>query len=222
MRCRLLACSRILARNQNLRFQSSGRGSSDSKCISPDTVWIANSPNPLQLTKNTTTPPTYTLTAPHTYAAPGTYYGTVSVTDQFGGAVSETFTITVRKTAQQVRFTSLPDRNYGDAPFAVTASGGPSGLPVTFAVSGDATVCSLSSPVIDRRGYHRGRHAPEGRAPVRLRRARRRAPTTRRRPPSGDPSIFVRSPPCHGLEREHDLRRDRARDYPELRPLRLL
>ena len=39
-----------------------GDGSSDSKCISPDTVFIANSPNPLQLTKNTTTP----LTAPHT------------------------------------------------------------------------------------------------------------------------------------------------------------
>ena len=70
------------------------------------------------------------------------------MTDQFGGADSETFTVTVRKTAQQVRFTnSAPDQGYGDFPFTAQATGGASGMPVTFALTGDASVCSLVNPV---------------------------------------------------------------------------
>ena len=141
-----------------------GDGSTDSKCISPDAPCIANSANPLELAKNNTVAPSYRFTAPHTYAAPGTYYGTVSVADQFGGADSETFTITVRKTAQQVRFTnSAQEQVYGDFPFTAQATGGASGMPVTFAVTGDASVCSLVNPKTSGANAIVGVIDPEGR-----------------------------------------------------------
>ncbi|MEO7273193.1 MAG: hypothetical protein ABIX28_24135 [Vicinamibacterales bacterium] len=72
-------------------------------------------------------------------------YGTVTVTDQLGGADVETFVITMRRFQQQIRFTALPDVTYGQAPYFFVATGGASGQPVVFAVTGTPAVCSIES-----------------------------------------------------------------------------
>src|SRR5205807_8404423 len=46
---------------------------------------------------------------------------------------------TVAKAIQAITFAALPDRTLGDLPFTVTASGGRSSNPVTFAASGNCT-----------------------------------------------------------------------------------
>ncbi|HWS90011.1 MAG TPA: aryl-sulfate sulfotransferase [Pyrinomonadaceae bacterium] len=55
--------------------------------------------------------------------------------------VSRTFTID--KVGQTITFGALADKTYGDAPFTLSATGGESGNPVTFA-SQTPTVCSVS------------------------------------------------------------------------------
>jgi hypothetical protein len=85
----------------------------------------------------------FTLSGSHTYAKPGVYSGTVQVSDQGGGTDSETFTETIHG-SQSISFPAIPTHTYGDAPFAILATGGGSGQPVTFAVTGDSSVCTVS------------------------------------------------------------------------------
>jgi len=51
-------------------------------------------------------------------------------------------TLDITPAAQTIVFAALPDRTMGDAPFAVTATGGGSGNPVTFSASGTCTVAA--------------------------------------------------------------------------------
>jgi hypothetical protein len=85
----------------------------------------------------------FTLSGSHTYAKPGVYYGTVQVSDGGGGTDSATFTETIHG-SQSISFPTIPTHTYGDAPFAISATGGGSGQAVTFAVTGDASVCTVS------------------------------------------------------------------------------
>jgi hypothetical protein len=85
-----------------------------------------------------------TIEASHTYAAPGVYHGTVWVTDE-ASADSATFTMTVQGTPQAITFPALPAQTYGGPPVALSATGGASGQPVTFAVTGDSAVCAVAA-----------------------------------------------------------------------------
>jgi hypothetical protein len=49
---------------------------------------------------------------------------------------------TIAQAAQSISFAPLADKTYGDAPFTVSATGGASGNPVTFAASGNCTAGS--------------------------------------------------------------------------------
>lgn len=87
------------------------------------------------------TAPTCTSTAPASGAA-GTY--TTSCT----GAVDPNYsisyvagTLTITQAAQTISFGALPNHLLGDAPFTVSATGGASGNPVTFAAS-PGSVCT--------------------------------------------------------------------------------
>ena len=120
-----------------------GDGSRDSQCISPQSTCFNIVGSPLQLVRSDNQSP-YGFRAQHTYGAPGTYYGTVWVNDPLGGSDSETFVITVSRLAQAINFAPLPLQSYGAAPLAISATGGASGLPVTFAVTGNPSVCALS------------------------------------------------------------------------------
>jgi len=51
--------------------------------------------------------------------------------------------------AQSIEFAELPARTFGDAPFTVSATGGGSGLPVTFTVDGN---CSIAGAVVTLTG----------------------------------------------------------------------
>jgi hypothetical protein len=94
----------------------------------------------------------YTFDGSHTYDAPGTYYGVVSVYDgsafeQFvglGGSDSETFVITIHGLPQTISFPAIAARSYGDAPIPISATGAASGSPVTFAVTGASSVCAVT------------------------------------------------------------------------------
>jgi hypothetical protein len=102
--------------------------------------------NPLTLMA--LSPTTLAFQDSHIYAKPGTYYITVSVSDALGatnyggGTDTQTFTYNVVGT-QAISFPTIPTHTYGDAPFTISATGGGSGLPVTFA-STDTTVCTVS------------------------------------------------------------------------------
>jgi hypothetical protein len=76
----------------------------------------------------------------HTYANPGTYYGTVSVADWNGGTASQTFAITIMG-KQTINFSSIGNHSYGDV-FTISATGGASGNPVTFS---STPLCALSN-----------------------------------------------------------------------------
>ena len=87
---------------------------------------------------------TITLSDAHTYATPGSYTATVTVTDQGGGTATKTVT-EVAQGPQAITFAAIPDHTYGDAPFTISATGGGSGQPVTF-TSSTPSVCSVSQP----------------------------------------------------------------------------
>jgi hypothetical protein len=70
----------------------------------------------------------------------GTRTVNCTATDAHGNSSSASFTVTVQG-AQTINFGSLSGKTFGDAPFAVSATGGTSGQPVTFSiVSGPATI----------------------------------------------------------------------------------
>jgi hypothetical protein len=60
--------------------------------------------------------------------------------------VSETVTISVEKAPQAIAFHQLVTKTFGDADFEVSATGGPSGIPVTFTAIGDACTVTNSLP----------------------------------------------------------------------------
>jgi hypothetical protein len=62
------------------------------------------------------------------------------VTSLGTGSPSSNFSLTNAKGSQMITFGSLSNRTFGDADFAVSATGGASGNPVTFAASGQCTV----------------------------------------------------------------------------------
>ena len=67
----------------------------------------------------------------------GTNYKLTATAAGMSSGDSAAFDVTKR--SQTISFAPLPDRRYGDAPFAVGATAS-SGLPVTFAANGDCTV----------------------------------------------------------------------------------
>src|SRR5262249_29079978 len=100
--------------------------------------------SPLTLT-SAATGTSFSLSGAHTYAKPGLFTGTVLVSDAGGGSDSKTVNVTIQG-PQTITLATIPSHTYGDAPFALSATGGASSQPVSFAVTGDPSVCALSSP----------------------------------------------------------------------------
>jgi hypothetical protein len=61
-------------------------------------------------------------------------------TDNYDAAADVPQSFSVAKATQSIVFGALPNRTFGDAPFAVSGTGGASGNPVTFAALGNCTV----------------------------------------------------------------------------------
>jgi hypothetical protein len=66
---------------------------------------------------------------------------TCEATDKAGNIASTSFTVTVEKVNQTIDFEKLGNKTYGDATFTVSATA-TSGLPVSFAASGECSVAS--------------------------------------------------------------------------------
>jgi len=96
----------------------------------------------LGVTKVTGTGTTGVFTVAVTGLASGTGYTFKAyATNGAGTGYSAADTFTVDKAAQTISFTDPDSKTYGDAPFALVATGGGSGNPVTFSiVTGPATV----------------------------------------------------------------------------------
>jgi len=69
-------------------------------------------------------------------------------TANFTSPVTGGTTITVNKASQTIAFPTILPHTYGDAPFTVSATGGASGNPVTFTLSGNCTATSVSPGTI--------------------------------------------------------------------------
>ena len=63
-----------------------------------------------------------------------------TATDKASNQATQTRTYTVNKANQTINFGTLDNKTFGDADFNVSATGGGSGNPVTFAATGDCTV----------------------------------------------------------------------------------
>jgi hypothetical protein len=120
-----------------------GDGQHDSACAATRPLCLNVSTNPVQMSGTTTaTGASFTFNGTHAYANPGTYFGMVSDTDgvQSSGA---TFVMTI-SASTAIKFSPIADHTYGDAPMQISATGGASGQPIAFAVTGDQSVCSVS------------------------------------------------------------------------------
>jgi hypothetical protein len=77
--------------------------------------------------------------------------GTHSITAAYSGdanhqpSTSAALSFSVTQAPQVITLGPLPGLTFGDAPFSLTATGGPSGQPVTFTVSGN---CAISSSLV--------------------------------------------------------------------------
>jgi probable HAF family extracellular repeat protein len=81
-----------------------------------------------------------------TPAAAGDFTVTITASDTLTCNGSVTITIHVAKAPQAITFAALPDRTFGDAAFAVSATGGASTSAVTFGASG---TCSIAGNVVN-------------------------------------------------------------------------
>ena len=72
----------------------------------------------------------------------------IRATDGGGLTYEENFTVTITDVTlpQTITFAPLGGKTFGDAPFTVSATGGASGEPVTFSVSGPAKIAGNSPP----------------------------------------------------------------------------
>jgi len=66
----------------------------------------------------------------------------------YSAAADVVRTLDVARARQTIAFASLPDRTYGDAPLTVSAGGGGSGNPVTFAASGSCSASGVNGSTI--------------------------------------------------------------------------
>ena len=144
------------------RLQASidwGDGTSEpARCISHvfmacgfvfDSSAIVLSNDPVTVGANTLD---FKFAATHRYAA-GTYKAKVTVWDQGGATVSRTFDVKVEKYAQPINFLGHQDQTYGDGPTGVVATPLTLNGNLTFAVTGDPSVCAITSqglhPIVD-------------------------------------------------------------------------
>ncbi len=108
----------------------------------PVTVALLPNPNPACTLSASGT--SYTLTA----AAPGLCTIVVSAggtTNYADAVVSKGIAIVG---SQSIAFGGLADKTYGDAPFALAATGGASGQPVTFSVPATTAVCTFANGLL--------------------------------------------------------------------------
>ena len=79
----------------------------------------------------------------------GSFNISITATDNTCSGVSATsgFTVNIIKGDQAITFAALGDRTYGDAPFALTATGGGSGSTVTY-TSSDPLVATISGATV--------------------------------------------------------------------------
>ena len=84
-----------------------------------------------------------------TPSAAGTYTFTAETENAANGTLGPSTTVTVAKAAQTITFTSTPPAHamVGGPSYTVTATGGASGNPVTFA-SGSPMVCTVSGSTV--------------------------------------------------------------------------
>lgn len=77
-------------------------------------------------------------------AGPCTIEASQPGNDAYNAAVSKTITLQVAQAAQAITFAELADKIYGEDAFELTATGGVSGNPVTFALGENSVGCALS------------------------------------------------------------------------------
>ena len=77
--------------------------------------------------------------------AAGDYTFSVAVSDAGGCGGSTSVTVHVATAPQAISFGALPNHTYGDAPFAISATGGASGHPVTFSAG---AACSIAGDLV--------------------------------------------------------------------------
>ena len=117
-------------------FVSWGDGSGSSRQIG---TYALNGPGNGSLSLTPQPSNNYRLDATHTYAKAGLYTVTVTARNTSGTAHSSSIVQAIHG-PQEITFGQLEDRQYGAA-FTATATGGPSGFPVTF-TAGPADVCT--------------------------------------------------------------------------------
>src|SRR5207253_11513187 len=89
-----------------------------------------------------------------TYITKGFSVGSHSITASYDGdsasapSTAVALVQVVNKADQQITFAALADKVYGDAPFTVSAVGGGSTSPVTFAASGNCTSGGVNGSTI--------------------------------------------------------------------------
>jgi gliding motility-associated-like protein len=79
--------------------------------------------------------------------AAGSYAVVASLTNANYSAVNATGTLVISKTTQTINFTALATKTYGDAPFALSATGGGSGNVVTY-ISSNTAVATISGNTV--------------------------------------------------------------------------
>jgi hypothetical protein len=84
-----------------------------------------------------------TATLAGTADAAGSYPISITAHNGYGSDAVQSFTLMVNKADQTITFAPLGNKAYGDAVFTVSASGGGSGNPVTFA-SGTPGICTTT------------------------------------------------------------------------------
>jgi hypothetical protein len=129
--------------NENVAVNWGDGSAADVAGIGPNSIGLVG--NVLQLSGGSGSL-TYNLFDTHTYTKPGAYTGTVTLTDWGGGRDIRTFTKTITGT-QTISFPSISARSAGSGAFGLSATGGASGQPVSYAVTGDSSVCSVSNPI---------------------------------------------------------------------------